>query len=127
MTNVFAIVGTYCIRGELHLPTSRADSLSILTQQLSKFFPITRASLSGPGVKPLSVPVLFANKDFVSCFHIGESANGEDASVETATASPQPEESDSREESLAKLVKSFHGLLGEADSGTDSKVDSPMG
>ena len=128
-TNVFTIVSKYRIQGELNLPTSSDDPLSILTHRLGRFFPITQASLSGPGVKQLSVPVLLANRDYVNCFHVGEPASVESTSVETATVSPQPEESDSREENLVELLESFRSLLGEgeADSGTDLKVSSPAG
>jgi len=126
-TNVFAIVSKYYIQGELHLPTSPHDSLSTLNHHLGRFFPITRASMSGPGEKQLSVPFLLANKDFVNCFHVAECANVKSASLETATVSPRPEASDLREESLEQLVESLNGLLREADSQTDSKVDSPAG
>jgi len=125
--NVFAIVSKYCIQGELHVPTSSHDSLSILTHQLGKFFAITRASMSGPGIKPLSVPLLLANKDFVNCFHVGEPANVGTTPVEAATESPQPEAGGFPAGSLVQLAEGLHGLLGEADSGTDLQVNSPVG
>jgi len=128
-TNVFTIVSKYRIQGELNLPTSSDDPLSTLTHQLGRFFPITQASLSGPGVKELSVPVLLANRDFVNCFHVGKPANVASATGVTATASSRPEESDSREENLMEMLESFRSLLGEGEtvSGTDLKANSPAG
>ena len=67
---VFTIVSEYCIQGELQLPTPSDDSLYTLTDKLGRFFAISRASISGPGAKQLNVPLLFANKEFVNCFHL---------------------------------------------------------
>ena len=119
--NVFAIVSNYRIQGELQLPNNPKDSLYTLTHQLGRFFPITRTSITGPGTKQFSVPVLLANKDLVNCFNVGESANVQSASVERQ---PQLKESDLEEKSLVKLVEDLNGLIEEADSATDLKVNS---
>jgi hypothetical protein len=81
--SAFAIVGDYSISGELHLPTKPADSVFVLTHQLSKFFALTGVTLSASrqGAKQLAVPLVFVNRDFVSCFQIGQPARGETADV----------------------------------------------
>jgi hypothetical protein len=70
----FAIVSDYCISGELHLPTKPNDFQFAFTHQLGRFFALTGASLhaSRHGAKQLSVPLMVVNKDFVSCFQVGQ-------------------------------------------------------
>ncbi len=71
--HVFLTVPGYAVQGELHLPTSRYDSLYTLTHAIGKFFPITQARVSGAGGKVLVAPVVLANRSLVSCFYVGES------------------------------------------------------
>jgi hypothetical protein len=81
--SAFAIVGEYSLSGELHLPTKPSDSIFVLTQQLGKFFALTGVTLSAsrPGSKQLTVPLAFVNRDFVSCFQIGEPERDQAAGV----------------------------------------------
>jgi hypothetical protein len=66
-------VGNCYISGHLHLPSKPANFHFTLLQQLGRYFPLTEASFSfsGHGGTQLSVPLLFVNRDFVSCLHIG--------------------------------------------------------
>jgi hypothetical protein len=69
----FAIVGHCDISGHLHLPSKPNDFQYTLLHQLGRFFALTEASFSfsGHGGTELSVPLLFVNRDFVSCLHVG--------------------------------------------------------
>jgi hypothetical protein len=66
----FVIVGHCDISGHLHLPSKPANFQFTLLQQLGRFFALTEASFSFSGMQ-LSVPLLFVNRDFVSCLHVG--------------------------------------------------------
>ncbi len=76
----FAIASDYRVSGELHLPSKPSGPPFILVEQLGKFFALTDASFS-LGKKQLKAPLILINKDFVSCFHVGESAQAERADV----------------------------------------------
>ena len=80
--NVFAIVSGYCVQGELQLPPSTIDRLHALTNQLGSFFPVTDAAVIGPGTTRTSAPVVFVNKRFLSCLHVGDPANVESGPAE---------------------------------------------
>ncbi len=82
MAKVSAIVSRYYIEGELQLPPSTLDVMHALTQQLGSFFPIVGASIVGVDLKRMSVPVVFANKRFLSCFNADEPANTVDGAAE---------------------------------------------
>ena len=71
----FVTVGYCDISGYLHLPSKPADLQYTLLHQLGRFFACTEAtfSFSGSGGTQLSVPLLFVNRDLVSCFHVGTS------------------------------------------------------
>ena len=66
------VVSHYVISGELHLPECAGDSaLHAFTQQLAGFFPITDATLvSSATGESVHFPVAFANKEFVTGFHL---------------------------------------------------------
>jgi hypothetical protein len=72
----FAMLSGYRIWGELHLPKEPDDIHFVFTHQLSQFFALTRASVSldPRGESQLSAPLLLANKESVSCLHIGQFA-----------------------------------------------------
>jgi hypothetical protein len=79
---VSAVVSRYFIEGELQLPPSTLDVMHVLTQQLGSFFPIVGASIVAADSKRMSVPVVFANKRFLSCFNADDPANAEDGAAE---------------------------------------------
>ncbi|MCH7688392.1 MAG: hypothetical protein IH899_17210, partial [Planctomycetes bacterium] len=64
----FAIVAGYSVQGTVHLPGRVRDSLYALTNGLGNFFPITEATVSGPGMASLPASAVLANKSYVSCF-----------------------------------------------------------
>jgi hypothetical protein len=64
-------LGQYCIQGDVHVPVVHDDVAYTFLSQLGSFFPITNACLSTTGIEQLTVPVLFANKQHVSCFSLG--------------------------------------------------------
>jgi hypothetical protein len=72
------ILGRYCVSGELHLPEFCGDDVHTLTHQLARFFPMTGASLIGAKAERISFPLLIANKEFVSCFHVGSNSQTDD-------------------------------------------------
>jgi hypothetical protein len=69
----FVTAGNCDISGHLHLPSKPANFQFTLLHQLGRFFALTEASFSfsGHGGTQLSVPLLFVNRDFVSCVHVG--------------------------------------------------------
>jgi hypothetical protein len=69
----FVTVGHCDISGHLHLPSKPANFQYALLHQLGRFFALTEAtfSFSGQGGAQLSAPLLFVNKDLVSCLHVG--------------------------------------------------------
>jgi hypothetical protein len=79
---VSAIVSRYYIEGQLQLPPSTLDVLHALTQQLGSFFPIVGASIVAADLKRMKVPVVFANKRFLSCFNTDDAANAEGGAAE---------------------------------------------
>lgn len=115
VTNAFAIVNDCCISGELHLPANPSDDRYVLLHQVGDFIALTEASLSltGPLAKPVRVPLLFANKDYINCFHIGQaSKNTPTESVRRTLA--QQRVGHLEEESLSELVESLYDLIDEA-------------
>jgi hypothetical protein len=86
----FAIVSDYYVRGELHLASDPRDYRYILVHELSTFFALTGASVGRGGSKHFSVPLLFANKSYVSCFDVGE-LTADKGSEPGRQASPQSE------------------------------------
>ncbi|MBA4107860.1 MAG: hypothetical protein C0485_19175 [Pirellula sp.] len=68
----FVTVGQCAISGHLHLPSKPADSQYTLVHQLGRFFALTEAtfSFSGHGGTQLGAPLLFVNRDLVSCLHV---------------------------------------------------------
>lgn len=85
----FAIANEFRILGDLHLPGKPKGLEVLLTQQLRQFFALTDAVYS-LGEDHLSVPLLLVNKDFVSCFHVGEPAQAEMADVAERAGSARP-------------------------------------
>jgi hypothetical protein len=83
---VSAIVSRYYIEGELQLPPSTLNVLHALTQQLGSFFPIVGASIVAADSKRMSVPVVFANKRFLSCFNADDPAIAENGAAELETS-----------------------------------------
>lgn len=123
-TDVVVVLGKHCIQGELHLPNSSNDSVYTLTRQVGRFFPITRASVSGEGGEHLNAPVIFANRDYVDGFYLGEPSDVTFERAETRQSS-QPEESDSQEEHLLKLIENVKGALSESDTSSVGNLNSP--
>jgi hypothetical protein len=80
--NFSAIVGGFYVEGETQLPPSTIDVVHAFTQQLGTFFPIVRASIIGPDKKRLTVPVLFANKRFITCFNVEDAPKAENDAAE---------------------------------------------
>lgn len=79
IVQAFAIVSDYSISGELHLPAKPGDFQLAFTRQLGRFFALTGVTLnsSRQGTKQLSVSLVIVNKDFVSCFQVGQPAPAE--------------------------------------------------
>ncbi len=124
----FTIVSKYRIQGTLHVPTLALDPQRALMHQDGKFFALTQVSLGygGRGVQQLSVPLLLANKDFVTCFEVSDHANLEcpDAGRHTT---PESKVGTVDEESLAVLLENVDGLLTEPSGQAESQVNSPVG
>ncbi len=126
--SAFAIVSKYLIQGTLHVPTTAIDPQRALIHQDGKFFALTQVSLGygGRGVQQLSVPLLLANKDFVTCFEVSDHINLECPSVGRHTT-PETKVGALEEESLAALLENVDGLLAEPNRQTESQVNSPVG
>lgn len=79
----FAIVGDDCLSGNLHFSTKPTDTLHTWLNRLSPFFVLTEAELciEGRGINPMKLPLVFANKDHVSCFEVGAHVDGGEASA----------------------------------------------
>jgi hypothetical protein len=115
VTNAFAIVNDCCISGDLHLPENPSDSRYALLHQVGDFIALTGASLShtGPDDKPVRVPLLFANKDYINCFQVGQAIkNTPTESVRRTLA--QQRVSHLEDESLSDLVESLYDLVDES-------------
>jgi hypothetical protein len=115
VTNAFAIVNDCSMSGELHLPTNPSDARYTLLHQVGDFVALTGASLSlaGPVAKPVRVSLLFANKDYIKCFHVGQaSKNTPTESVRRTLA--QQRVSHLEEESALDLVESLYDLIDES-------------
>jgi len=69
--STFATVSDCSASGDLHLPADPADGWYTLSQQLPRFFAITDASFRGFSGEQLHVSLVIANKDYVTCFHVG--------------------------------------------------------
>jgi hypothetical protein len=91
----FALVSGYHIWGELHLATAPGDYRYTLLHELSSFFALTGAivGFSGKGINVLHMPLLFANKGYVSCFDVGDVTGGSASKLGRQT-SPQSEPGD---------------------------------
>ena len=85
-SHVFATIGPYRVEGMLHLPSLSNNPTYTLSNQIGRFFAVTEATLKPGGPKPLTVPVLFVNRDRLGCFSLGEPAA---APSETAVPSEE--------------------------------------
>jgi len=126
--SAFAIVSKYLIQGTLHVPTTALDPQRVLMHQDGKFFPLTQVSLGygGQGVQQRSVPLLLVNKDFVTCFEVGDHVNLKCPGVQRHTT-PETKGGALEEESLALLLENVDGLLAEPSDQAESQVNSPVG
>jgi hypothetical protein len=118
-SDVFALVGKYRLKGRLHLPSMGGDSLDILNNKLGRFFPITEATVNDTGDSAWTV---LANRDCVSCFHVGECTTPRTAGPEqplTTTKGTAPED-----ETLLALLENVRAVATKPDSavGLDSDV-----
>ena len=124
--HAFAVVSEYRVWGNLHLPTTTHDPRHSLMLQAGKFFALTQASLSygGRGVQQLSVPLLLANKDFVSCFEVGDPVDLERSGTgRQTTLEPQGDVQEG--DRLVHLLENVPGLLGESQTHHELSMDSP--
>ena len=119
----FAVVGNYYIQGKLQLSTAPSDSMQALTQYVESFFAITQATLSCAGMKQIHVPLLIANKKYVSCFHVGEFTDAENSELERQS-STQPKQTDVEENSMAQLLEELDGMRNEVDVSDPLSFDS---
>jgi hypothetical protein len=126
--DAFAIVSEYRIQGTLHLPKTALDPQRALMQQNGKFFALTQASIGygGRGVRQLSVPLLLANRDLVSCFEVGDRINLECPGAERHTTS-ETQVGDLEEESFTAILENVHALLAEPNAQNELPVISPVG
>jgi hypothetical protein len=67
-----AIAAGYLVQGTLHLNSSANDAQHLLSDLLGRFFPITAATINGPGGEPIKAATVLANKDFVSSVSCGD-------------------------------------------------------
>ena len=64
--DVCMVAAGYFVQGKLHIKSHGYDARYTLTHVLGHFFPITDATLSGPGTDPITVSTAMVNKNFVS-------------------------------------------------------------
>ena len=64
--DVCTVAAGYLVQGKLHIKSHGYDARYTLTHVLSNFFPVTDATLSGPGIDPITVSTVMTNKNFVS-------------------------------------------------------------
>jgi hypothetical protein len=69
--NCLVTIKEYCIQGEVHVPVLHDDTTHTFVHQLGSFFPLTNICLNTTGLEQLTAPVLFVNKQHVSCFYLG--------------------------------------------------------
>lgn len=88
--SVCTVAAGYFVRGNLHLKRQGVDSRYTLTTLLNHFFPVTDATVSGPGMEPISAKTVMANKRYVSCLSFDRPHEaGEAANVKLAASEPQ--------------------------------------
>jgi hypothetical protein len=100
----------YCIQGEVHVPSVQDDVAHTFVNQLVSFFPVTNACLNAAGIDQLTAPVLFANKQLVSCFHLGALVSPESP----ATAAGSPPSDDGLEEGIDRLLTLLESYRNES-------------
>lgn len=86
---VFLIAGGYAVQGSVHLEKESNDPVYALTNQLGKFFPVTRAKVSAVGElrsEPLLAPVVLVNKDAVYCLNLKKECSAQAACVQLPAA-----------------------------------------
>jgi hypothetical protein len=67
-----AVLERCCIEGEVHLPGGLLDTHYTYARELPNFFALTSARVRILGGEAIEVPLVFANRDYVSCLQIGE-------------------------------------------------------
>jgi hypothetical protein len=67
-----AVLERCSIEGDVHLPGGLMDTHYTYTRELPAFFALTNARVRVLGADPIEVPLVFANREFVSCLQIGE-------------------------------------------------------
>lgn len=67
-----AVLERCCIEGDVHLPGGLLDMHYTYTRELPAFFALTNARVRILGGEPIEVPLVFANREYVSCLQIGE-------------------------------------------------------
>ncbi len=90
----FALVGDDCLSGNLHFSSRPTDSLHAWLNQLSHFVVLTEASLCmhGRGVNSMQLPLVFFNKEHVSCFEVSVQAESDPSSYPSLQSTVQDEE-----------------------------------
>jgi hypothetical protein len=80
-------VRQYCIQGEVHVPAVHDDAAYTFINQLGSFFPVTNICLNATGIDRLTAPVMFVNKQYVSCFYLGALLVAEESPTEVHSKS----------------------------------------
>ena len=89
-TASFALIGGHALTGSIHLKTRMTDPIYTINHALTRFFPMTQVDVAMPHGGSMPVAVAIANKQFVDCFHVGETEKSDqDSGAETTNGFPQ--------------------------------------
>jgi hypothetical protein len=70
--SAIAVLERCCIEGDVHLPGGLLGTHYTYTRELPNFFALTNARIRILGGEAIEAPLVFANRDYVSCLQIGE-------------------------------------------------------
>ncbi|MBT4867738.1 MAG: hypothetical protein HON53_21780 [Planctomycetaceae bacterium] len=85
-----AVAAGYLVQGTLHLNCNANSDQHVLSDLLGRFFPITAATIFGPGGDPVQASTVLANKDFVSSISCGEAEPNSPSPATTNSSAASP-------------------------------------
>ncbi len=128
--DAFAIVGGCCISGNLHFSTEPRDPRHALLNQLGNFFALTEPCLciGGPDSRKFRLPLVLANKEFVTCFSVGKTIHPKDeqlaSDVNPLLHAVTNEGSTNEDDAcLAELLQGVYELLDQTTPEDRAAVD----
>ena len=124
----FALVCGHAIQGNIHLKCRLNDPIYAMKHALARFFPMTQVNVSMPNGTSMRIAVAIANKQFVDCFHLGETESPQESPpAESKTAQTPPQISVMDDPLIRGLIDAASGHSDTATPKSSERQTLPHG